>query len=123
MVRPGLCPAWPCPLAGGRRPVFSPSHMAYSMWIGRRPAGHFRSLEKEHQHMKRSLATVMAVLLVGAVALGTRVDVTQATAHTAAVSMDKYGATTLSPVGMSKVRGAAAIFSEGGRLYVDVSVS
>jgi hypothetical protein len=65
----------------------------------------------------------MAVLLVGAVALGTRVDVTQATAHTAAASMDKYGATTLSPVGMSNVSGAAAIFSEGGRLYVAVSVS
>jgi hypothetical protein len=32
-------------LAGGRRPVFSPSHTAYSMWIGRRPSGRFRSLE------------------------------------------------------------------------------
>jgi hypothetical protein len=73
--------------------------------------------------MKRSLAAVMAVLLVAAVALGTRVDVTQATAHTAAVSMDKYGAATLSSVGMTKVNGAAAIFSVGGRLYVAVSVS
>ena len=73
--------------------------------------------------MKRSLTAVMAVLLAGAVGLGTRVDITQATAHTAAVSMDKYGATTLSPVGMSKVRGAAAIFSQGGRLFVAVSVS
>jgi CHRD domain len=73
--------------------------------------------------MKRSLATVMAVLFVGGVAFGTRVDVTQANAHTAAVSMDKYGATTLNPVGMRKVSGAAAIFSQGGRLYVAVSVS
>src|SRR5919201_3248679 len=99
------------PLAGGRRSVFSPSQVAYSMWIGRHPSGRFRSLQKEHQHMKRSLAAVMAVLLVGAVALGTRVDVTQATAHTAASSMDKYGAASLNPVGMSKVSGAAAIFS------------
>jgi hypothetical protein len=37
--------------------------------------------------------------------------------------MDKYGATTLSPVGMRKVSGSAAIFSQGGRLYVAVSVS
>jgi hypothetical protein len=93
------------------------------MWIGRRLSGRFRSLEKEHQHMKRSLAAVLAVLLTGAVALGTRVDVTQATAHTAAVSMDKYGAAMLRSVGMSKVSGAAAIFSEGGRLFVAVSVS
>jgi hypothetical protein len=68
--------------------------------------------------MKRSLATVMAVLLVGAVALGTRVDVTQATTHTGALSMDKYGAATLGPAGMSKVSGAADIVSQGGRQYV-----
>src|SRR5919202_3285242 len=73
--------------------------------------------------MKRRFTAVMAVLLVGAAALSTHVGVTQATAHRAAASMDKYGATTLSSVGMSKVRGAAAIFSQGGRLYVAVSVS
>jgi CHRD domain len=73
--------------------------------------------------MKWSLAAVMAVLLVGVGALGARVHVTQAAAHTAAAGMDKYGAATLNSVGMSKVSGAAAIFSEGGRLYVAVSVS
>ena len=73
--------------------------------------------------MKRRFTAVMAGRLMGAVALSTHVGVTQATAHRAAASMDKYGAATLSSVGMSKVRGAAAIFSQGGRLYAAVSVS
>ena len=73
--------------------------------------------------MTRNLCNILAVLLLGAAALGARAGVTSAASHVGAADMARYGATMLRAVGGSRVSGAVAIYGGSSGLIVAVSVS
>jgi len=79
--------------------------------------------QKEQAQMKHGLSSLLALVVMGSLALGMGMPRTRAAAHAGDVDTGAYGAATLAAVGGSMTSGAVAIYRQAGGVVVAVSLS